>query len=70
MSVHKVASAAITLAQQAARSDAAAREPELHRCLTDLLVHLNVWKVQCVIPAYDHPALADDVVEPTAVIGS
>ena len=79
MSMIKVANAAITLAQQAARSDAARREPELLSCLTDLLVHLGVWRTQTGAVAYDQMAapavtpVADDHdggVEPTAIVGS
>lgn len=78
MSMIKVANAAITLAQQAARSDAAAREPDLQSCLTDLLVHLGVWRVQCSALVHDRiaatpvPAAADeddDGVEPTLIVG-
>ena len=75
MCMIKVANAAITLAQQAARSDAAAREPELLSCLTDLLVHLGVWRVQTTSLVHDQYAVAaavaaaaDDGVEPTAIV--
>jgi hypothetical protein len=74
MCMLKAASAAITLAQQAVRSDAAARDPELKSCLTDMLIHLGVWRVETVALVHSQPAAAviddiDDGVEPTAIVG-
>lgn len=76
MSMLKVATTAISLAKQAASSDAAAREPELQSCLTDLLVHLGVWRTHTAAAFHEQytvvstaPA-ADDDVEPTLIVGS
>jgi hypothetical protein len=74
MCMIKVANAAITLAQQAARSEAAVREPELLSCLTDLLVHLGVWRVHTTALVHDQyaapaaVAAGDDGVEPTVIV--
>jgi len=73
MCMLKAASAAITLAKEAVRSDAVVRDPELQRCLSDLLVHLGVWRVECVAMVHSRPAAADididDGDEPTAIVG-
>ncbi|QDU18318.1 hypothetical protein [Urbifossiella limnaea] len=70
MSAFRIASVAHTLAQRAVGSAAAARDTELHGCLTDLLVHLGYLKVQCAVIADQVRASAgDDDVEPTAIIG-
>ena len=76
MSVLKVASEAINLAQQAARSDAAAREPLLQSCLNDLLVQLRLWRTESgfllhsqAAPALAYPAAEDaDDAQPTAIV--
>jgi hypothetical protein len=77
MSVLKVASVAINLAQQAARSDAAAREPLLQSCLNDLLVQLRLWRTESgflvhsqAAPDQRRPAADEnDDAEPTAIVG-
>lgn len=80
MSMNKVANAAMGLAQQAVRSDAARRDPELLTCLSDLLVHLAVWRNLTGAAAYDQLVAAtvtatavveddDECLEPTVIVG-
>ncbi len=49
MSVLGITSAAITLAQKAARTATATRDAELEGQLADLVVHLAVLKAQCAV---------------------
>ncbi|HYH65636.1 MAG TPA: hypothetical protein VD866_13150 [Urbifossiella sp.] len=73
MCMLKAASAAITLAKEAVRSDAVVRDPELLRCLSDMLIHLGVWRAECVVMVHNRPAAAaadiEDADEPTAIVG-
>jgi hypothetical protein len=70
MSVLRITSAAILLAQQASRSAAAARDAELHGCLADLVVYLGVLKVQCAALVHETRPPGDDDVGPTAIVGA
>lgn len=70
MSVLRITSAAISLAQQASRSAAAARDAELHGCLADLMVHLGVLKAHIAAAAHETRPVGDDDVGPTAIVGA
>ncbi len=69
MSVVRITSAAISLAQQAARSASAVRDAELESQLADLVIHLAMLKNQCAVLLDENLTLRGGLgVEPTAVI--
>jgi hypothetical protein len=57
MSVLGITSAAISLAQKAARSASATRDAELEGQLADLVIHLAVLKAHCAVLVDENLAL-------------